>query len=263
MKDFESQPREISFSDHLVESNISSAHEGRDKLFEIRNNPDKIVRMESFKDLEKRYKGAIDPIAVAELGQKLYAEFERDYGVVVPVEFVIGKHGRNKDVIYGITDKIEGADLNKIEPTPEITEQVEKLYAKIARYYLSKLSKKDEPYLADLNNTTQYVYGKRKGDEIPKIYLVDTDLYIRSEKFALYNVVVWLFRHMSSAEKKYGTEFTEARDVIQQILDAPLPDYISEKEESVIRGIIEKMRGYLEGSIRIDDEDAHPLFSHL
>jgi len=88
-------------------------------------------------------------------------------------------------------------------------------------------------------------------------------LYIRNEKFALYNVVVWFFRHMSWAEKKFGTEFTEAREVVQQILDAPLPDYISEKEESVIRGIIEKTRGYLEGSIRIDDEDAHPIFSNL
>ena len=263
MKDLESQPHEISFSDHLVESDISSVHKGRGKLFEIRDNPDKIVRMESFKSLEKRYKGAVDPVAVAELGQKLYAEFERDYGIVVPVEFVVGKDKSDEDVIYGIADKIDGKDLDKIESIPELTKQVEMLYAKIARYYLDKLPEEDALYLADINSASQYVYGKRKGDQEPHIYLVDADLYIRDGKVALYNVILWFFRHMSAVEKKFGKQFVEARATLRQILDLPLPAHTDERAWPIMKEIREKTRGYLDGSIRIDNDDAHPLFSHL
>jgi len=255
----ENPEKEINFSDHLVESDISLIHKGGGKLFEIRDNPDKIVRMESFDDLEGRYKGQVDPIVIGELGQKLYGELKDRYEIDAPVEFVAGKDSEDKDVIYGIVDRVIGTDLDKIEVTPELTEEVEKLYERIAQYYLDKFPQEEGLYLADINNASQYVYGKKKGDESPHIYLVDTDLYIRDGKVALCNVVLWLYRHMSSVEKKYGKKFTRAREIIEQILDTPLPKNITEEQRLAAEAIITKTKGYLDGSINIDDEDANPV----
>jgi hypothetical protein len=257
--------KEISFSDHLIESEISPVHKGRGKLFEIKNNPDKIVRMESFEDLESRYNGQVDPVVVAELGQELYGELRDKYHINVPVEFVAGKDSENKDVIYAIVDKVDGKDLDKIEVTPELTEKVEKLYEKIAQYYLDKfpLEQEDGLYLADINNASQYVYGKKKGDEVAHIYLVDTDLYLRDGKVTLRNIVLWLYRHVSGVERKYGKRFDHAREIIRQITNATLPKEITEEQRAAAKKILEKIKGYLDGTIPVDDEDEHPLFSDL
>lgn len=264
MKSPELNPEEeINFSDHLVESDISPTHKGRGKLFEIKDNPDKIVRKESFENLEERYKEQVDPIVVAELGQKLYEELRDKYGIAVPVEFVVGKDSEQKDVIYSIVDKVDGANLENGEVTPELTEKVESLYEKIAQYYLDKLSQEDAPYLADINNATQYVYGKKKGDESSKIYLVDTDLYIRDGKVALCNVVLWLYRHMSFVEKKYGKKFIRAREIMMETLNTPLPKNITNEQRVAAEAIIAKTKGYLEGRVSVDNNDAHPIFSHL
>ncbi|MDE2188650.1 MAG: hypothetical protein KGJ35_02905 [Patescibacteria group bacterium] len=259
----ENPAEETNFSDHLIESNISPVHKGIGKLFEIKDNPDKIVRMESFEDLEDRYKGQVDPIVVAELGQKLYGELSDTYGINAPVEFVIGKDQENKDVVYAIVDKIEGKDLDKIDATSELTEKVEKLYESIAQYYLDKFSLDEEVglYLADINSVSQYVYGKKKSDKEPNIYLVDTDLYIRDGKVALCNVVLWLYRHMVSVEKKFGKKFDHAREIIQKILDTPLSDKLDEPRRLAAEKIIVKTRKYLDGSLSIDDNDPHPIFS--
>ena len=213
--------------------------------------------------MEERYKGQVDPVVIGELGQKLYSELKDRYGINAPVDFIIGKGDEDKDVIYAIVDKIDGTDLDKIEVTPELTEEVEKLYASIAQYYLDKLPEEGGLYLADINSASQYVYGKKKGDEVPHIYLVDTDFYIRDGKVALCNVVLWLYRHMVSVERKYGKEFTRAREIIQQILDTPLPQNITTEQKSAAEEIISKTKGYLRGSLPIDDNDAHPIFSDL
>lgn len=158
MKNPELNPNEeISFSSHLIKSEISSIHKDSGKLFEIRNNPDKIVRMESFEDLEKRYKGKVDP----------------------------------------------------------------------------------------------------------NIYLVDADLYMRDGKVALCNTILWLYRHMISVEKKYGKKFTQARKIIAQILNTPLPQNITKAQKMAAENIIKKTKGYFDDRIPIDNEDAHPIFSDL
>jgi len=247
--------REINFSDHLRDSEISPIHKGSGKLLEIQNNPDKIVRVESFADLKERYEGVLEPVVVGELGQELYGELKSHYGIDAPVEFMTGKDHDSNDVIYAIVDKVDGADLDKIAVTPELTEKVEKLYEAIAQYYLDKLPQEGALYLADINNASQYVYGMKKGDEKPSIYLIDTDLYMRDGKAALYNIVLWLYRHMTTVERKYGKRFDVARETIGRILDAPIPENLTDKERAAAQEIREKAREYLEGSRPIDNED--------
>ncbi len=254
---------EIRLTDHLIESQISPIHKGGGKLFEIKDNPDKVVRVESFADLEPRYKGRIDPVAVAELGQVQYAELQTRYHIATPVEFLIGKGFDNEDVVYSIVDKVDGKDLDACEVTPELIEQVERLYENIAQYYLDKFSQENGFYLADINNATQYVYGKKKGDSESHIYLVDTDLYLRDGKVALCNVVLWLFRHMASIEGKYGKKLTHAREIIKDILATPLPNGLTEEQRATAEAIIAKTKGYMDGTIVMDDKDVHPIFSDL
>ena len=70
----ENENTQVPFGDKLTVSKISEVHIGRDKLFEFEHNPDKIIRVESFSTLEKRYKDQIDPIDVAILGEVKFGQ---------------------------------------------------------------------------------------------------------------------------------------------------------------------------------------------
>lgn len=176
------------------------------------------------------------------------------------MEFVVGKNSEGQNSVFGIADKIDGKDLSVIEITRDTVSRVEEIYAKIARYYFAKLYK-DGPYLADISGPTQYVYGKRRGSEVNDIYLVDADLYFRSEKAALYNMVLWLVRLMSATERRFGARFAQAREIIQHFLDAPLPGGLSEKTSGIIHHIVDRTQKYLRGEKITEDTDAHPVFS--
>ena len=248
MEAFPQNPKNrVPFKGGLVESTISEVHKGRGKLFE--NNSDKIIRVVSFDSLEKRYHNQIDPIALASLGKKLYAELETKYGIPTPVEYVAGKDEQGRDVIYGITEKISGKNLVEVDTDPEVVAQSEKLYTSLSQYYLDKLAKlpDGEAYLADINGASQYVYGTTIYDEQPKIYLVDTDLFMRNGSVAFYRVVAWFIRHMVSVERRFGKKFEEARKKIKQAISDPLPDGLNDKEKEEIEKAITETNNFLEG----------------
>jgi len=251
------------FKGHLKESSISPVHEGGGKLFELSENSDKIVRIESFDDIKNRHGETPDPVDVAALGSELYSELQNDYGINVPVNFVAGIGPKGDSVIYGITDKIQGKDLDKIEVSPELTEKVEDLYSKIASYYFGRL-KSGKPYLADINNASQYVYGKREGELMDSIYLVDTDLYIRDGKVSFYNIILWLAIHMISVERKYGKKFVVARETLDRLLQEPISQDLSDKDLAIVKGIVVKARDYLAGIMpESDEEEVNPVFGYM
>ncbi len=250
------------FNKELIESGISEAHIGHEKLFELGQDSDKIVRVESFTNIKERFGETSDPVSVAGLGKKLYLDLQNDYGVNVPVDFVVGLDPKGEKVVYGITDKVSGADLSKADVTPELTLKVEALYLEIARYYLDKLGTA-EPYLADINNASQYVYGKRKGDLKEDIYLIDTDLYIREGKVPLYNIVLWLAIHMISVERKHRKQFVSAREVLEKFLNELIPKDLTEENKSIIEKIILKTKNYLAGQRPVsNEEEVNPVFGY-
>ncbi len=256
--------KETSFEDHLFESDVSTFHKGSMKLLEIQDNPDKIVRMETFSSLEKRCKGKLDPVEMAEIGQELYEELQDKYGISVPVEFVLGKSPESEDVVYAIVDKIKGENIVKIEPSLELAKEVEGLYEKIARYYLDKFSQKNSFYLVDINSASQYVFGTKKSESLPSVHLVDTDLYTHNGKVALCNVIIWLMRHMFSAEDKFDRKFDTARGIIGNILDAPLPEGLSDEQIKAANKIIDKAKRFLQsGMLDEGDDEVHPIFNEL
>lgn len=118
---------ETPFKEELVDSRISPTHAGSGKLFELGQNSDKVVRVESFDRLKQIYGDSSDPVHITALVKKLYSELENDFDIKVPVDFVVGVDPKGEKVIYGITDKIEGVDLDKIAVTAELAEKVEAL----------------------------------------------------------------------------------------------------------------------------------------
>jgi hypothetical protein len=250
---------QIPFKSDLVESDVSETHKETGKLKELENNPNKIIRVISFESLEQKYQGRYSPIELAGFGMKLYKELESNYGISVPVEYVAGKDENDNNVIYGITDRIAGKDLSKIEATAESAQQVEKLYISISQYYFDKSSKlsQSEMYLSDINNASQYIYGTKANNEKPEIYLVDTDLYFRNDIISFYHVVAWLVRHMRSQENRFNYKFDIARNNIEKILSSPLPDGLQEAEEKEINKAITEAKKFLEGKFS-DDSDKLP-----
>lgn len=256
MEFFENQ---VPFKGSMEESNVSETHKGTGKLKELENNPNKIIRVIGFEDLAQRFQGKYSPIELAGLGMKLYKELESDYGISVPVEHVVGENENGDKVVYGITDRVVGEDLSKIEATAELAGQVEKLYISISQYYLDKSSKlsQGEIYLSDINNASQYIYGTTAGNEKPRIHLIDTDLYFRDDKISFYYVVAWLVRHMKAEENKFNKQFDIARTNIGKILSSPLPVGLPEAEEKEINEAIAETRNFLEGKFS-DDSDKLP-----
>ena len=247
------------FKGNLVESDISETHKGAGKLMELENNPNKIIRAISFESLEQKYQGRYSPIELAGFGMKLYKELESKYGISIPVEYVAGKDENDNKIIYGITDRVVGKDLSKIEATTESAEQVERLYNSISEYYLNKSSKlaQGEMYLSDINDASSYIYGTTANNEKPRIFFVDTDLYLRDDKISFYYVVAWLVRHMRSQENKFNKQFSAARANIEKILSSPLPDGLQDAEEKEIKKAITEAKNFLEGKFS-DDSDKLP-----
>jgi len=233
------------FRSELLESTVSPRHAGREKLFELEDHPDKIIRVETFEKLRELYRGKADPRTIVAVGKVLFKELEHSLNVTIPVEFVVGnaekkKDGKEQEVVYEIVDKIQGENLVKVSPTPEIAAQVSALYARLAEYYLAKATR-EELYLVDLHRASQYVYGTRSDDARPQLYLVDTDLYMYSSKVPLYKQVFDLAVEIEGLEGKFGVTFVEARKVLKTFLD----EVVIETPEEKVRLEIEKFRAML------------------
>lgn len=235
------------FKAEMVKSNILGEHENKDNVLELDGNLDKIVRKESFKKLEQLSINKVDPIELAVIGKKLFKELE-DYNILAPVEFIIGQDEQGEKVVYEIVQKIKGGNLEEVEITKEIQEEVEKLYNSIANYYLDK-SRKEENFLADINGASQYVYGTTKENEQKRIYLTDTDLYINSGKVALLHVVKWFLRHMTWVEEKFDKNFEIARKNIKEIIEnIVLSENLTEKERNKAETEINEINDILVGN---------------
>ncbi len=195
----------------LTDSTISE-HPRIGKLFESKKLPDKIIRVESFRELLERHNNKIKVSDLVNEARRLYKELESKYRILVPAEFYIGD-----DKIYTVVDKIEGERLEELENSEETLSAVEKLYSSVAKYFLDKL-KEGGLFLWDINAQSQYVYGKKPGGQENRIYLIDTDVWLGNSEEGICLSVYWLTRHVSSQENHFKIKFFEARDYIKQFV---------------------------------------------
>lgn len=232
---------ELDFND-LVASTISETHLGLNKFYEFENNPNKIVRVESFDELLDKHDNKIEISELVGITKKLYKELEEKYDIVAPVDFAVAKDKDGKNIVCSITSKIEGQNLGRVEKSEEFINKVKKLYSSVAKYFLDKY-KSGELYIWDINEESQYIYGKRVGDKEEKIYLIDTDIWLSKNKNDMYLSVYWLARHMTWLEHNLGVEFTEARKNINEFLGQLLPQNADESVNKNIEGIKQIING--------------------
>ena len=228
---------------NLVVSDISKTQvKNPPKFYEFKDNPTKIIRVESFDELLEKHDNKIGIPKLVETAKKLYKELGEKYEIVAPVDFAISKNKEGEDVVCAVTDKIEGKNLEKVEKSEEFVNKVEKLYSSVAKYFLDK-SKDGGLYIWDINGESQYIYGKKLEDEENKIYLIDTDIWLSKNKNDMYLSVYWLARHMSWLENKLGVKFKEARNNINEFINKPLPKGADESVKKNINGIKKIMAG--------------------
>lgn len=183
------QNRKFNTPTHIIE-NIDQT-----KISQLKESPHFVTREIRFEELESRYRGKLKreyrAIELAELGKKLFEEL-REYGIDSPVRFFIGKDD-NQQVLFSVVGRIERVVSTQEE---KMNQEFHRLYESLSQYYLDKL-RDGEAYLTDINNSEQYVYGKKSSgeEEETKMYLVDTDIYLDDRKEALLTVVYWLVRH--------------------------------------------------------------------
>lgn len=232
----------------LIPSDLNTEGTNRE-FYQFKDDPSKIVRVDSLEELTDRYDNMVDPIKLVEIGKKLFSEVQTNYNIKVPAEIILDKNAEGKDTVYIITDRVEGDSIERsfdaTEKSPDFLEKLEDLYVSISKYYLDKLNS-NEPHLADLNGTTQYIYGKRKGDSKSDIYLVDTDLYLDKGDAALLHNVKWLVRHMP-------IKFEGAVKNIRKIIETPLSNDLSEQDRIIAEKEIKEIIIFLNGLYKKGD----------
>jgi len=225
----------------LIPSDLNKGETNR-RFYQFENDLSKIIRIDTFNDLKDRYENMVDPMTVVELGKNLFKEVQKDYNIQVPVEIIIDKNEKGEDCVFIVTEKIKGGSLEDIEKSPEFLEKLESLYVSISKYYLDKLNTR-QAHLADLNDISQYIYGKKEGDKSKEIYLVDTDLYINKGDASLLHNVKWLIRHMPY-------KFDEAIENIRNIIETPLREDLSNEDRARAEKEIQESLSILDGTFK-------------
>lgn len=245
----------LHFND-LVESNISKRHSDFQKFYEMKDNPNKIIRVEHFDELRIKHDCKLKIPELVEAAKKLFKELDEKYGIHCSVDFAIGKDKEGNDVVFSTTDRIEGDPIGEVHMSEEFLNKLKKSYAGIAKYFLDKF-KEGGLYIWDINGESQYVYGKKLGDTENNIYLVDTDVWFSKNKNDMYLSVYWLLRHMSFFEYRAGIQFSEARNYIIEFIKQPLPEHL---DKSVQENLNEIRKLLNNEKSDYDSESAIPRF---
>jgi hypothetical protein len=236
--------------DSLVESNISPSHVGREKFFESPNTQGKIIRVENIEELQSKHNHRLNAGELVEAGSRLFAELGDKYGIIAPVSFYA-----DDQKVYAVVDRVTEQNELSEEEKEERIQKVGSLYKSVALYFLNKLHE-GGVYLWDISGSSQYVYGRREGEEKNDLYLIDTDIWLGNSRAGLCLSAYWLTRHILGAEQGLGTKFEEARKILSEFVES-LPTNLSEEEEKNISGI----KDFLDdASSSYDPESAIPTF---
>ncbi|MDQ5927804.1 MAG: hypothetical protein QG633_242 [Patescibacteria group bacterium] len=160
---------------------------GHGRLFNLPSAPDKIIRnidprvYENGKVIQSNKTSALKTIS-------LFNELKKY--IPTPAEMVIAKLSDKPESLYMVTDKIEGQELSDIlySEVPLPSEMREALSVELNSLYLSWLeyvkskSETGGSYFSDIFKNRQYVFGTRRTEKEPHLYLVDTDPYFEDAR---------------------------------------------------------------------------------
>lgn len=154
-------------------------------LFNIKGYPHLLDRLETSEDFVDGVGRALASIEEA-----------RDFGVhALPSRlFVVDGY------CHVVTKKVEGQQLDYLlrEPTDQLQEQTDTLYANIGRYVIAAM-KKGGHACYDIYGPNQYMYGTVSGDSESRLWLVDVPNEVRdltrsefSDQFYNLTVLDWI-----------------------------------------------------------------------
>jgi hypothetical protein len=237
---------ELPFGENLIKSGLGETEEQQEKLLQLENNPEKIIRSISFADLEKRHFNRLNAEEIATISKRLYKELGEQYNIPVPVEFFIGKDNNDHNAIYSVTDRVHGNNLFHQDFTsPENIELIEKLddlFVSLISYLRSKLNTNDY-YLTDIYKDSQYVYGTTSKDSDPRIYLVDAEPLFYKGRGEIYRHLFNLSNTITIYEETQNTKFGKAREAISAFVnEESIAGFESPQAEARARDYIQKIK---------------------
>ena len=162
----------------FAEDLSQSSYERNGKLFELKEHPNVVVRLNSI-DVSSEEKLAGEVARLKE-NRGLFASLEQDGVRVAKFDYVIGNKGQGGFAeSYALVEKINGKNLVEMESfDARAVVEIDECYAGYMMHLLHVL-KKNGRYWSDIQ-PGQIVYGTRDGDVVPHAYVVDIDPVARS-----------------------------------------------------------------------------------
>jgi hypothetical protein len=216
----------VPFSSPLVPTDIPEIKGDsvwRERIFELKSNPDIIVRTVNVRGsifFEK------DKEEVVRIAKREYDLLKTKYHIPVSAQFVLSGKNNNDAVIYGITDRVYEERENREE---EIYERA-KVAVGLLHYFFDTLqtysldTQKMKYFLSDIGFEEQYVYGKTTKDTRNAFRLVDIDPEHISNDMGSFllsfqDVVETIVDGVVKFLKQRGRSLQEMRDPVQKSMN--------------------------------------------
>ncbi len=200
---------------------------GISTFLEIKSRPNKLIRKVDIHDAVDSYnfsafhRGSVSLFEAARILVGHIKELNK-YGINVPAEFVVGEDQNNKPALFMIVDKVIGKNLRELEGssmTNSLKEELDNLWTNLIGYLIDKMGEEDGLIMCDIFRSNQYMYGKIKGSEEEKIYLVDMDPIV---SFVDDSMIESIERNIEDLEMRYNISLTNAKSKLIEIKQASL-----------------------------------------
>jgi hypothetical protein len=180
------------------------------EMFSIPAYPDLVVRFNDCSSFER--------FSQANMATRRMRKYGLD---VLPSKIVEGENGN-----YTITKRVTGANLEDLlrdDPTPELINRTDKLFAGLGRWLLQETSD-DRQTAADVYNANQFMQGTISNDPAEKIWLVDFPQYPSDDEDYTFNIRC-LTNGILESEAHVKRRLLQARAALEDTL--PLISLIS------------------------------------
>lgn len=222
----ESSEQKIDLGRRLIISEFEHGQYREDdnyaKLLEFEGDPNHIVRIEKL-DIVKAQLGD-ENLATEDAVSKvknLFDELKTKYNIEAPIELVTDEKGEEK-LIYIITDKITGQDIEKIDfNSPDREKRIEetgRLFLSLVKYFVDKFNS-NELVFWDIPHHSAFKFGKKGSDVSDRIYLVDTDLKLTKGKHGI-NDLTRILETIEKVELKCGKKFDDIRIELKNFIES-------------------------------------------
>lgn len=201
--------RPNAFKESLIPSGLDKSFLAEPRLWEFEQNKIFVVRkVESF-----LFTSTIKPETVAKIVKKLFSELSSDYGINVPVQFVVADDENKIPSLYILTDRINSSSVDETSDATRsrMATGMTSIFSSLVAYFENKYASGEE-FLCDIAHFEQYAYGTRADSTVSEWYLVDTDPYFTTHKEVLLDEVEALCKGIPDLEARFEIDIPEVKE---------------------------------------------------